>query len=260
MWERNTSPEALTCSISSMLKLSSSSPSRPCGRARKQTTEKGTGARRSKPGSPSIQSAKVMGHLDVPAQTGADPLEAEAAQHPPQLEGAEAAAELNPVIHEIDHLSADRGRQVFGHQREGAFEDLGVAGVERRGVDRGEKPLVGVEDKAVGVLAALQAPAELGAQRRRARVGRIDVEPQTLGGADLGDRRHRIHRCGRGRADGGHHRQRAKACGTVGGDRTPERLDVHPVLRIVGHGAITVEAETEGEAALAIEEWAWSEA
>jgi hypothetical protein len=48
----------------------------------------------------------------------ADPVEAEAAQHPPQLEGAEAAPELEAVVHQVDRVLAasERSGQVLRDQ------------------------------------------------------------------------------------------------------------------------------------------------
>ena len=67
-------------------------------------------------------------------------------------QGAKTAAELDPVVHEIDHLTGDRSCQVLGYEREGTFEENIIdrrfvysAGVNSRihrtgAVDRGELP------------------------------------------------------------------------------------------------------------------------
>jgi hypothetical protein len=72
---------------------------------------------------------KALGKPDVGADPLADALEAEAAQHPPQLERPEAAPELDAIVHEVDRVCAatERRGQVLGDQREGAPEQLAVA-------------------------------------------------------------------------------------------------------------------------------------
>ena len=54
-----------------------------------------------------------------------------------------------------------------------------------------EHPLVGIDDERVGAVDALERPAQLGADHRRAGVGGVDVEPRARGRAAVGDRRDR---------------------------------------------------------------------
>src|SRR5439155_371447 len=63
---------------------------------------------------------------------------------------------------------------------------------------------------------------EVGVDRDGSGVGRVDVEPQALAGGDVGNRRDRVHRGGRGRPDGGHDRDRGATGGPVFADRSGE--------------------------------------
>ena len=111
----------------------------------------------------------------VLADQRAQPLGAVPAQHEPQLQRAEPAAERRPVVLQVDG-GVGRG-EVLGHERERLVQNLRPPRPERRAVHRREQPLVRVDDERVGALAAVEAPAELRADRRRAGVGRVDVQP-----------------------------------------------------------------------------------
>ena len=80
------------------------------------------------------------------------------AQHRPELERPEAAAERGSVVHQRRRSSAS-GAQVLGDQAEGSTEPPGRAREQRRAVDRREHPLVRVDDERVGALAARERPA-----------------------------------------------------------------------------------------------------
>ena len=73
--------------------------------------------------------------------------------------------------------------------RERGPERLRPPRPDGRAVHRREEPLVRVDDDRVGVLDAVEAPAELGADGGRARVGRVDVEPDARLGAAPGELR-----------------------------------------------------------------------
>ena len=104
----------------------------------------------------------------------------EAADHGPQLERAEAAAERRAVLVEIrDALG--RGAQVLGRERERRAQVIGPRREDARAVDRREQPLVRVDDERVGALEA--GRPELGADARRAGVGGVDVQPRPRGRA-----------------------------------------------------------------------------
>ena len=78
--------------------------------------------------------------------------------------------------------------------------------------------LWGFIDERVRPLAAVEDEAALGQDRGRPAVGGVDVEPEPLALADVGDGGNRVDARGRGRADGGHHREGRPARGPVLGD------------------------------------------
>ena len=80
---------------------------------------------------------------------------------------------------------------------------LAVAVEQHRAQRRHEHHLVGVADDAVGLLDAGEQVAMPRAERQRAAVGRIDVQPDFVPAADVGDVGERIERADRRRARGG---------------------------------------------------------
>ena len=80
---------------------------------------------------------------------------------------------------------------------------IGPPRPQRRAIDRREQPLVRVDDDRIGALDSLPGPAELRADHRRAGVRGVDVQPDVLALADLGQVRDRIDRGRRRRPDRG---------------------------------------------------------
>ena len=162
------------------------------------------------------------GRAELPARLRSDPLleerrqpdvladdrlqafAAEAAQRRPERQGPEPAAERRGVLAQADHVLVDP--QVLGHEAEGAAEVVRAAAEQRRAPHRREEPLVGVDPDRVGAFPAGEVVTQLRAHRRRAGIGGIDVEPGAFCPGAVGDRRDRIDRRRRGRADGCHHR------------------------------------------------------
>ena len=108
-------------------------------------------------------------------------------QAEPQREAAGAAREVEREVARVPLVAAD-------HVEVRAVLGVGGAGEGRLAVHEGgavvrrEQPLVGVDAEAVG---ALEPAAQLGRRRRaqrRAAVGGVDVQPQPVLGADVGDR------------------------------------------------------------------------
>ena len=132
------------------------------------------------------------GELAAPAAVLADPrrhpLGAEAADQDPELERAEAAAELDPVLVEVVDLALVAACEVLRHEAERVAERLGLPEQQQRGVERREHPLVRVDHDRVGALPAGEQAAVLGGERHRAAVGGVDVQPEPLALADLRDR------------------------------------------------------------------------
>jgi hypothetical protein len=91
---------------------------------------------------------------------------------------------------------------------------------------------VGVHDEGVGAVAALEDVAALGQDRGRSPVGGVDVQPEPLTLADVGDGRNRVHARGRGRRHRGGDRERRPARGPIGGYRVRESDRVHAELPV----------------------------
>ena len=158
----------------------------------------------------------------------------EVAQHHPQLQRAEATPELDAGVHQVLHRRGLGGLQVLGDQRERLPQQVHAPAVEDRTVKRREEPLVRVDDQRVGPLRAAEGGAPRGQHRHHARVGRIDMEPDALGLAQVRDVVHRIDRRGRGRADGRDHCQRHEARAAIGSDGLAQQIDAHGVLGVAG--------------------------
>ena len=173
-----TSPVAVARRASSSLSASS---------CRKHTVEKCRGADDLPAGLGAHPLLEQRREPDVLADQRLQAVAAVAAQHRPELERAEAASERRPVVAQVERVL--RRGEVVGVRRERRAQRLGPARPERRAVDRREQPLVRVDDDRVGAVAAVEAPAQLRADRRRARVRRVDVQPDAGLLAAVGERR-----------------------------------------------------------------------
>ena len=149
---------------------------------------------------PRTHAAKSCARRTCSRISARSPSRAVPAQHDPELQRAEAAAERRAVVLQVER-GVGRG-EVLGDERERLVERLRAPRPERRAVHRREQPLVRVDDDRVGALAAVEAPAKLGADRRRARVGGVDVQPDAGLLAAARELGHRVDRGRRGRADG----------------------------------------------------------
>ena len=81
--------------------------------------------------------------------------------------------------------------------------------------------------------------------RGDARICRIDVQPEPLGCADVGDLRHRIDARRRCAADGRHDGDRQAAGGAILGDRLAQTIGPHPEFIVRGNFPERVVAETD---------------
>ena len=86
-----------------------------------------------------------------------------------------------------------------------ARASAGLAVEQRGAVERGEQPLVGVDDERVRLLDAGEAVAHARREQRRAAVGAVDVEPQPALARDLAHAGEVVDDAGVGRAGGRHH-------------------------------------------------------
>ena len=111
---------------------------------------------------------QFLGQGDVRADVGAQPLGAVPAQHEPQLERAEPAAQRDLPVAEVDDGAGVGGgvAQVLGEDRQRAGERRPVGDPEQGGVEAGEQPLVRVGGVAVGPLDAGLQRAQLRARSR----------------------------------------------------------------------------------------------
>ena len=113
--------------------------------------------------------------LDEPR---ADALGAEVAQHHPQLQRAEPAAELDAGVHQVPHRRRLGRRRYSGDEREGLAHDVHAAAEEHAEIERREQPLVRVDDERVGAARAVErcratrAPSPSRPRRRRRRAAR----------------------------------------------------------------------------------------
>src|SRR5207248_3238869 len=84
--------------------------------------------------------------------------------------------------------------------------------------------------------------------------GAVDVEPETLLGAELGDLRDRIAGAGVDRARLRDHQRRLDARGAVAADRLREQVDAQGVVLVDRDSANAARAEPEGAKRLVIRE------
>ena len=189
---------------------SASTPS--AQRGRRQTSESGCGvdARRSAR-RPSAQPASSWASATCAADVRAQPLGAVPAEHEPELERPEPAAQRDlPVAVVDDGAGVGRGvAQVLRQDRQGAGEGGPVGDPEERRVEAGEQPLVRVGGVAVGPLdAGLQRP-QFGDDGADAGVGGVDVQPDAVLLADRAELGERVDRGRRRRPDRGADQHRA---------------------------------------------------
>ena len=135
--------------------------------------------------------------------------------------------------------------QVLGPHPERALQRPRPAHEQAADVVGCKQPLVRIEHQRVGALDAAQRAAARLAQRRRRPVGAVDVEPQRLGGRQLGQALQLVDRAGVGRPGRGHdeprvatlaailvdrvtHRRRGQAQAVVAGQRPARRRVAKP--------------------------------
>ena len=164
------------------------------------------------------------------AQYLLEPFAAVAAQHGPELQRAEAAAERRPVVGEGVRVVV--GAQVLRRERERRPQLVGARRPEERAVHRRHQPLVRVDDERVGELDAILRRPLLLADPGRARVRRVDVEPRAGRMRKACKLAHRIDRGERRRADSRNHRGHVAELQPVGAHAErfvrPDLPQLHP--------------------------------
>jgi hypothetical protein len=118
------------------------------------------------------------------------------------------------------------------------IEVLGVLGVggpcddrvaveQRTRVERGEQPLVGIDDEAVGAFDPLEAVAHARRRERGAPVGAVDVEPRVDGGGGVGGAGEVVDHADVGRSRGGDDGEHAVTVVAEAGDHLTKRIGPH---------------------------------
>ena len=189
---RRASPVAVAARASSKL-----SPSA----CRKQTVENGCGAVTSQPGSASTQRGEELREPHVLADQRAQALGAVPAQHEPELQRAEAAAERRPVVLQVDRV-VGRGEVVARRARTSSWSTSG------RRVQNAEQS-IGVKSHLCGLTTIESARSHPSRHQRSS--GQTAAEPayaastcsQTPASSQRrGELGHRVDRRRPGRADG----------------------------------------------------------
>ena len=150
-----------------------------------------TGASSSSSGVSSTRCAQVARLLAVARDGGTQPVEPERLQREPYLERPEPARQVDPVLAEPRIAAGEpalgRG-QIVGPQRERRPMRRFVADQHAPGLIGDVQPLVEVERQRVRPLDACQPRRQRRHQHRQPAKGRVDVEPQALRLAQLGQR------------------------------------------------------------------------
>ena len=118
-----------------------------------------------------------------------------------------------------------------------ALEGAAVARHQAAGAVGQEEPLVRIERHGVGALDAGHGGATALGEQEEAAVGRVDVQPEPLGGGEVGEGAQVVDRAGVHRARGADHQERREAGGAIGGDRGPQRFERQPEALVAGNGA-----------------------
>ena len=174
-------------------------------------------------------------------------VEAEVVDREPDLQRPRAARELHAAISEVDLIALVVG-EVIGVDRERLLEAATVAHEHAAALDRLVKPLVWIKRHRIGALDAGQRLATPLGQRGEPTVGGIDMEPQTLVAAEVGEGVQRIDGAGVRRAGVGRDDQGVPAGLGVGIDRAGQRIEPDPmgVIRRQHAQLVGTEADQPG--------------
>ena len=172
------------------------------------------------------QGLGVLGQLEVALDAGPERGQAERLHGDPHLQGAEAPGQLQSPVGEVDLVRALDGVavQVVGVDGERPLQPGPVADQHAAALHRLVQPLVRVERHRVGTLEAGQRCFPLGGQRGEAAVGRVDVQPQPFGRADVGQAGQRVDGAGVGRSGAGAQGEGDAARAAVGPDGRGHRV------------------------------------
>src|SRR6185437_6882494 len=196
------------------------------------------------------QRGEVAGPLDVLAQHGLDAVAAKVAQHEPEFEGAEAVAERDTIIHQVVGSRVGLGFEVVRRQRKGAAQNVRPSGEEGAEINGSEQPFMSVEDQGVRAFHAGQDVAMLRQHGGSARVGGVNVNPESVLFRNVNNGAERVNAGGTGGADGGNNAERPLTRRFVLLNQAGESRGVHAKLRVAGNLADVVLANANRDGAL----------
>ena len=151
-----------------------------------------------------------------------------------------------PAVGEVDLAVARLGvLEEVERDLEAAAQLRPVPDEERAELDRLVEPLVGVERDRVGELEPGESLATSVGEACERSVGAVDVQPDAVLAADLGELSQRIDRSDRGRAGICHDDERRQSGHDVGGDGRPERIGPHSRTPVGRDHAYLVGPESE---------------
>ena len=192
-------------------------------------------------------SCEPLREPDVLGEALADAVGSEVAQHGPELQGAEPAAELHAGVHQVAHAGVVLRRpQELGGQGERGPYIVHSAAVEGTQIERREQPLVRIHDDGVRPPAAVHHVAHAGREGGGPRIGRVDVEPRaSVLSEAIGNRLDRIDAGRRRRPDRRDDRHRYRSRRPVRRHRLAQRVGPHPEPAVHRNLADGVQAQPE---------------
>ena len=172
--------------------------------------------------------------------------DAEVLEREPELERPGGARELDAAIGEVDVPPADeRVLEVVRHDVKRRFEPRALAHEDAAGLVRLVEPLVRVERRRVGALEAAEGRAASFGQHREPAVRSVDVEPDPVRAADVGELVERIDRARVGGACIADRREGLTSGRDVRLDRSVQRLGADPVQVVDRHEVHLLGPEAE---------------
>ena len=184
---------------------SSSSPA-----TRRQSRLSGCGATISNRSSSATQPAELLGQRHIAPDPTADRVDTVETDREPQLQRPETTAERDLPVAVVDRAARLGGlrSEVLGQDAQCSEQGRPIGDPEQRAVEVDAHPLVRIGRVAVGPVEAVVDPAELGGQCGDAAHRRIDVQPDPVFDAHVGDLAGRVERQRRGRAVRAAHEER----------------------------------------------------
>ncbi len=189
----------------------------------------------------------VLGQVERTVDSGPEGIQAEVVHRQPDLDRAAHPGQLQPVVGEVHLGVADLGvLEVVGMDLEGLAEQVSLAHQQGSALEGLVEPLVRVQRDGVREPDAGQLLSATLGDRGEPTVGGVDVQPDAVLPAHLGQLGEQVDRTGVGGAGDRHHDQRTPPGGDVGGDRRLEGRHAHPELVVDGEHPDLLGSESEG--------------